>query len=1488
MEIDTEPNADINPIQNPKKTRCPTGTRKDPKTGLCIQMTEELIQHKKTLRNKAKSKKISLKKNSREEELDVIPVIEPSVLEEPSVAPASSPTSSPVDEPIVKRCPSGFRKDPKTKKCVPMSDKLIQHKKTLRNKRKLTIAPLAAADAAVDAAVDEEPLAAADEEPLAAADEEHLAAADAAVDEEPLVAADAPAEEPTEVTEEEAPKLLKRQTKQNEFLLKKEKMEHDALLTAAPETDTFLYPTLDDPDFNYKISQRQEFADTTYHGEIMDIRKQANILCNLPFELKPNQLFVRNFLSFQTPYNSLLLYNGLGSGKTCSAIGIAEEMRTYMKQIGFNKKIIIVASPNVQDNFRLQLFDERKLELLPNGQWNLNTCVGNALLNEINPTKLRGLTKERVSFQIRTIINTYYVFMGDKGEFGNYINKQIYVPDTYTPSEKAALRTKKIKQHFSNRLIIIDEIHNLRISEANKNKMTSTLLMEIAKKSSNMRLLLLSATPMYNSYSEIIWLTNLLNVNDKRGEIDITDVFNSDGTFREPDTERPKRSIRSEGGRELLKRKLTGYISYVRGENPYEFPYRIYPETFEPERTLSRITYPTKQLNQLPISDEDAIQYIPIYTSEIAEYQKKGYHYIMSYLELKQMNMTDKWGKTKIMPTFENMESVGYNLILLPLESLIIVYPHPILDVYDENVIVEKSDAEKKEMIQSFVGKTGLSNVMNYKTVKTPIPYKYDFEYKAPVLKKYGKIFSPEEIYKYSAKISNICNIIQKPSTGIILIYSQYIDGGIIPMALALESIGFSRYASTPEHNRNLFKKSGASGAAAGVETVDAVTMRPLSESGGSGMPARYVIITGDKDYSQNNNEDIKYITRKENMNGEYVKVVLISKAAAEGLDFKNIRQVHVLDPWYNMNRIEQIIGRAVRNMSHCQLPFEERNTEIYLHGLLLDDDEESADLYVYRTAEKKAIQIGRVTRLMKEIAVDCQLNIAQTNFTQEKLFENLENQNIEVHLSSFPLDKTVRIKIGDKPYTDICDYMDNCSFQCATRENRPEIPLISNTYEEPFVKNISVVIMKKIRDLFRERIAYKREHLIQSINYLKKYPIQQIFYALMRFVNNKTEEIIDKYDRSGYLITKGDYYVFQPHEITDEHASIFERQLPVDFKHTSLKMELPKALPSTVSSIEFAPNDIAASDSIALIDTTEIPGTRKPQGSDADTQRVYTTLMNQLKTNMEWVSQKNLTISTADTNWYKRVNPMVAELMNVHRVPADLINKYIVFHFLDTLKMSEKLALATVVNGLGEPDAVDANETLGYQVLLQMYFDDLTIFVDDNGKSVRGIVLSDHENGKNQLNVLEEGITMVWRKAEYSDEVLFKEARKNKITIPIERMNRTYIGFMHPFKNNEVVFKTKNMSELRNNKGAKCENADKSEIIEKIRSVSNEPELYKNTTIERPNLCALLEILMRWITDKNNLHLNETADIDDIASRVLFFGPEMTLEMNIVNTRIV
>lgn len=127
-------------------------------------------------------------------------------------------------------------------------------------------------------------------------------------------------------------------------------------------------------------------------------------------------------MSFQTPYNSLLLYHGLGSGKTCSAISVAEEMRDYLKQLGISQRIIIVASPNVQENFKLQLFDERKLVNV-DGLWNMKSCIGNKFLKEINPMNMKGLSRENIITQIMRIINTNYLFIGYI-EFANYISKK--------------------------------------------------------------------------------------------------------------------------------------------------------------------------------------------------------------------------------------------------------------------------------------------------------------------------------------------------------------------------------------------------------------------------------------------------------------------------------------------------------------------------------------------------------------------------------------------------------------------------------------------------------------------------------------------------------------------------------------------------------------------------------------------------------------------------------------------------------------------------------------------------------------------------------------------------------------------------------------------------------------------------------------------------------------------------------------------------------
>ena len=131
------------------------------------------------------------------------------------------------------------------------------------------------------------------------------------------------------------------------------------------------------------------------------------------------------------------------------------------------------------------------------------------------------------------------------------------------------------------------------------------------------------------------------------------------------------------------------------------------------------------------------------------------------------------------------------------------------------------------------------------------------------------------------------------------------------------------------------------------------------------------------------------------------------------------------------MNRIEQIIGRAVRNCSHKMLPFLQRNVEIYLYGSLLknSEQEEAADLYVYRLAELKAIQIGHISRVLKEIAVDCILNYKQTHFNVENMIKN-GIKPVDLELSSGGI---LNYQIGDKPYSSTCDYMKKCDYTCNT-----------------------------------------------------------------------------------------------------------------------------------------------------------------------------------------------------------------------------------------------------------------------------------------------------------------------------------------------------------------------------------------------------------------------------------------------------------------------
>ena len=116
---------------------------------------------------------------------------------------------------------------------------------------------------------------------------------------------------------------------------------------------------------------------------------------------------------------------------------------------------------------------------------------------------------------------------------------------------------------------------------------------------------------------------------------------------------------------------------------------------------------------------------------------------------------------------------------------------------------------------------------------------------------------------------------------------------------------------------------------------------------------------------------------QEKNIDGSIIRVILISPAGAEGISLLNVRQVHVLEPYWNEVRIEQLIGRAVRQCSHKALPLEERKVDVFRYLAIRSDnkkDKDTTDQEIYDLAKAKSALIETFLKTLKEIAVDCEL----------------------------------------------------------------------------------------------------------------------------------------------------------------------------------------------------------------------------------------------------------------------------------------------------------------------------------------------------------------------------------------------------------------------------------------------------------------------------------------------------------------------------------
>ena len=719
------------------------------------------------------------------------------------------------------------------------------------------------------------------------------------------------------------------------------------------------------------------------------------------FVLSKNQKFLKQFMSLSTKNTALLLFHGVGVGKTCSSIHIAQNFHKKRSNVG---KTIVITSSLLVQNFKKELFDVSKLNDID------NTCLGDQYIRNIpNYSKL---PKKELEKQVRSLIKNDYDFYGYL-EFTNEVERQ-----KKTDSNDSHDFHEYIRDSFSNRLIIVDEVHNIREGTGKDFKKIPIILGQIYKHATNVRLLFLSATPMYNEASEITLLMNIM-----MPEMKIKSMFDDTGLELNP----------------KFKKKLIkfakNHVSFMRGENPNTFPVRLFPSVNNDPNVLQTKDFPTKD----------------VYNDDLEGINMNGIELVVSYFEKEHQSAYKSLPyKTATDKEEQMIEGDLGNDIQKRIQLTNIYYPTSPIEV----------------------GKNGLKQFFKITQTKTKTRYEL----------KEDKVNIFDKLSKYSPKMNTIMKYVNK-SEGIVIIYSRYIDSGITPLALALENNGYNRFEED-----NLWKTNKSN-------------------------KGNYIILSGE---SANKDKYINIAKSVENKDGDKIKVILMSSVATEGVDFKNVREIHILEPWHNMSLIEQVTGRGVRNFSHFHLPEEKRNTTIYLHtAMMKDNDMESVDFRMYRRSLEKQRKISMIERVLKYASIDCNLN-KEINYYKK----GFEKKDLKTSQGTQVKD----FLLGDEDNSRICDFS-NCEYDC-----KPIIEKEWGEVNDPYMieYDIDLYIRKIIQSYEKANTYFMTYDQIASL-FKNKYILK---HALIKLTNDNMYRMNNK---KGKFIYKSNKYIFVSNELNDE-----------------------------------------------------------------------------------------------------------------------------------------------------------------------------------------------------------------------------------------------------------------------------------------------------------------------------------------------------------------
>lgn len=726
-----------------------------------------------------------------------------------------------------------------------------------------------------------------------------------------------------------------------------------------------------------------------------------------------NQRFLKDYMQYNSPYRGILVMHALGTGKTCSSIIAAENLVSKMgvvvmlpaslrtnyigdirtrcgnKYLTMRQRFEFVPLESIVSKITEvsdMTFVPRKTIYKNGGLW---IPVKSNASNSGNYADFDEETRSKIAAQLDEIIQTKYKFI----HYNGITSKRLVEMEANNP--------------FHDKVVVIDEVHNF-ISRTIGNGKIGKRVYELLISATNCRIIALSGTPIINHPFEVSVLLNLLAGTQviyslKSSKLmELTQILEQHPRVDSFEMDVAKKMVHVQ----LLPERFTF-------ANKAQAFVKKSDDAPSNEETIDQICAENKcsidkKKNSLvlPISEEAFVkQFVDMASHSVINERM---------LAKRMMGLISYYGK---------YDEETYPK-LLPVKTVYLTMPEVMFGVYESNRIKEIKLEKKLRKNKAKAGQGGANDALAklsqvYRVYsRTACNFAFPSDIKRPFPTNLKAMTS--ELGEADDDLSSDSNLAESSS------YAKQIEG-----ALAKLSDGAKKYLSVKNLQDNLSPKFAnvikLSSKCKGkvlvysqfrvVEGLGVLSLA-LEENGWSEVRLKkqssgvWVIVCKDLtkqkffQYRGNNEETAMLMNiynsnlqnidagilrklgggvKKDNLHGDFLKMAMITQSGAEGISLKHVREVHVLEPYWNEIRINQVIGRAVRANSHADLPKDERNVQVYRYIMQLpvelaklskemsmQDDNTTTDEIIFGIAARKAKIVNSIEEVMKAAAVDC------------------------------------------------------------------------------------------------------------------------------------------------------------------------------------------------------------------------------------------------------------------------------------------------------------------------------------------------------------------------------------------------------------------------------------------------------------------------------------------------------------------------------------